>query len=401
MQSISQSILLVLGSLIFALLLSECVLRVLGVQSAVKRFTGQYSVHEMSPNLKLLYKLRPNASNPAHGVLNKINSGGFRDKEYPVQKDPSKYRILFLGDSVVYGYGLSLADTLPKQLEEVFKKSSRPTEVLNFGVSGYEAEQAIEFLKESGLKYHPDMVIVGYTLNDSRYGSMELDKLSELPGNNICEMGTNPLKNGMTFLYDHSKLLAFLDERLHIQRKVKELKSNRSPIRRYIADRNKSIKDSANSDYRQLEASVVADAKKLGVPDHELNNALEMTGLRTTGEIGLSHWNVSKNAFLELQKLSQKHHFKVVVVIFPYLEDLARYPLKSMHVFLKNQFQSMGFTTLDLLEHCQSLTVEERSNLSFDNIHFTPWGSSNAANYIYDEISLIDLKNDSKGVQNG
>ena len=146
------------------------------------------------------------------------------------------------------------------------------------------------------------------------------------------------------------------------------------------------IQDPANSDYRQLEASVVADAKKLGIPDSELSDALEMTGLRTAGEIGLSHWNVSRNAFLELQKLSQKYHFKVVVVIFPYFEDLARYPLKSVHVFLKNQFQSMGFTTLDLLEHCQSLAAEERTNLSSDRIHFTPWGSSNAANYIYNEI---------------
>ena len=230
LKSIFQIILLVAGSLIFAIILGECTLRALGVQSPVKRFTGQYSVHEMSPNLKLLYKLRPNASNPAHGVLNKINSGGFRDREYPVQKDPSEYRILFLGDSVVYGYGLSLADTLPKQLEEVFKKEDRPTEVLNFGVSGYETEQEIEFLKETGLKYQPDMVIVGYTLNDSRYGSLELDKLSELPGNNVLETGTDPLKNYLTFFYDHSRLLSFLDERLQIQHKVKELKSNRSPV---------------------------------------------------------------------------------------------------------------------------------------------------------------------------
>jgi hypothetical protein len=392
---------LVLGSLLFAILLGECALRVLGVQSPVKRFTGQYSVHEMSPNLKLLYKLRPNASNPAHGVLNKINSGGFRDNEYPVQKDPAKYRILFLGDSVVYGYGLSLADTLPKQLEDVFRKNSGASEVLNFGVSGYETEQEIEFLKENGLKYHPDMVIVGYTLNDSRYGSMELDKLSELPGNNVCETGTDSFKNALTFLYDHSRFLSFLDERLHIQRKVKELKSNRSPIRRYIADKNKAIRDPVNSEYRNLEASVVADAQKLGASDSDLKNALEMTGLRTAGDIGLSHWNVSKNAFLEFQKLSQKYHFKAVVVIFPYFKVLARYPLASVHFFLRDQFHSMGFSTIDLLGHCQGLTAEEQCNLSLEGIHFTPWGSSNAANYIYDEISRADIKNDIKGVRNG
>ncbi len=392
LKSVLQIILLVIGSLIFAAILGECFLRVFGIQPAIKRFTGQYSVHEISPNLKLIYKLRPNASNPAHGVLNEINSNGFRDKEYPVQKDPVKYRILFLGDSVVYGYALSLADTLPKQLESIFARNDRLTEVLNFGVSGYETEQEIEFLKENGLQYQPDMVIIGYTLNDSRYGSMELDKLSELPGNNVCEIGTNSLKNALTFMYDHSRLMAFLDEKLRIQRKVKELKSNRSPIRRYIVERSKAIQDPANSDYRRLEDSVVADAKKLGIPDSELNNALEMTGLKTAGEIGLSHWNVSRNAFIELQKLSWEHHFKVVVVIFPYFENLVRYPLNSVHVFLKNQFEPMGFITVDLLEHCQSLTTEERANLSLDRIHFTPWGSANAAKYLYDEISKIEIK---------
>lgn len=132
-----QRIFLVLGTLAFAVLLGEFALRDLGVQSPQKRFAGRYSVHEIIPNVQLLYTPRPNASNPEHGVLNMINSGGFRENEYPIQKNPLKSRILFLGDSLVYGYELSMAITLPKQLDAASREKGHFTLWGSFVVAKY------------------------------------------------------------------------------------------------------------------------------------------------------------------------------------------------------------------------------------------------------------------------
>jgi lysophospholipase L1-like esterase len=386
----AQNILLLLGSLLLAILLAELLLRIFHVDPPQKNFSARYSVHEMSDNLKLLYKLRANASNDALGVLNKINAGGFRDNEYPVQKDPSRKRVVFLGDSVVYGYGVKLEDTLPKQLEGVFKRNDRPIDVLNFGVSGYDSEQEIELLKEKGLKYKPDVVVVGYTLNDVRYASLELDKLSEQLGNNVLETGTNPLKMFLTFFYDHSYLLNFLDRKLKIQKKVKELKSYRLPIRQYIADRNKQMRDPENSDYQQLKNTVRADAVKTGASAEALKNMLEATGLDTNAEIGRSHWNIAKRSFMELKELSREHHFKVVVVIFPYFMELDKYPLKSVHQFLSTEFQSLGFQVIDPLDFCKGAMAQfGEKEISSDRIHLTSRGSELMAGYLYRELSEL------------
>ena len=57
----------------------------------------------------------------------KINSKGLRDNEYPYEKPDDTYRILMLGDSFTFGYGVNIEDTMAKVLEEnlnkkIFKK---------------------------------------------------------------------------------------------------------------------------------------------------------------------------------------------------------------------------------------------------------------------------------------
>lgn len=386
-RAVFQNVALLLLSLCFSLLLLEFAFRLLNIEPLQKKFSARYSVHEMSPNLRLLYKPRKNAENDAYGVLNKINSAGFRDRDFPIQKDPEKKRIIFLGDSVVYGYGIELKDTLPKQLEAVFDKHRKPIEVLNFGVSGYEAEQEVEFFKDSGLIYQPDMVIVGYTLNDVRCASLELDKLSEEAGNNVLESGKNPFKNFLTFLYDYSYLFNFLDRKLKIQKKVKELKSYRTTIRGYVADRNDAVRDAENSDYKQLAGAVRAEARTLSVSDVALSRMLEMTGLETASDIGRSHWGVAKESFLELRKLSEEYGFRVVIVIFPYFGELGKYALTPVHRFLKNEFQLLGFNVIDALGFSREVSLKYGARkISGDGVHLTPLGGSLLASYIFQQL---------------
>jgi len=94
------------------------------------------------------------------------NSAGFRDYEYE-KEHPSTYRIIFLGDSVVAGYGVGLNDTVAKVLERMLTKAQgRKVEVLNLGVSGSNTFTEAKRLEELGLSYKPDMVIIGFHGND-------------------------------------------------------------------------------------------------------------------------------------------------------------------------------------------------------------------------------------------
>jgi lysophospholipase L1-like esterase len=98
----------------------------------------------------------------------KINSEGFRDVEYTIEKPPNTVRIIALGDSFTFGWGLNLSNTYVKVLERKLNEMNATAnfQVMNFGVPGYNTLEEIEFLKQKGLKYKPDIVLVGYTAGD-------------------------------------------------------------------------------------------------------------------------------------------------------------------------------------------------------------------------------------------
>jgi lysophospholipase L1-like esterase len=132
-----------------------------------------------SDNPILFYEPRPGyqgsfEGGPGPGAEIQINSQGFRDREYSPEKDAETFRVAVLGDSIIWGHGLTLEDTFAKQLEQLLvEREERKVEVLNFGVSGYSTQQEVELYRVKASRFHPDLVIVGYCLNDYEESSVE------------------------------------------------------------------------------------------------------------------------------------------------------------------------------------------------------------------------------------
>jgi len=84
-----------------------------------------------------------------------INSAGFRDREFPREKPAGVFRILVVGDSHAFGFGVPLDKHFTKLLEGYFTG----VEVMNLGVSGYGVDQELLFLRDTGFAYHPDLVV--------------------------------------------------------------------------------------------------------------------------------------------------------------------------------------------------------------------------------------------------
>lgn len=127
---------------------------------------GGSILHIRSNNPVLVYELRPNAR---VGNLIYINSYGFRDKEFSKEKDINTFRILVIGDSISFGWGLKIEDTYPKQLEQMLNVQppcNMNYEVLNLSVGGYNALQEAELLKTKALQFYPNLVIIGFCTND-------------------------------------------------------------------------------------------------------------------------------------------------------------------------------------------------------------------------------------------
>lgn len=111
-------------------------------------------------------------------VSYQINPQGFRDREFTQAKPADTLRVVLLGDSVTYGTGVDLKDTLPKQLEREIHAlcPQRRVEVLNFGVYAYNPRQEVALLEYRALAYQPDVVLLVATVTDaSGWGVQEND----------------------------------------------------------------------------------------------------------------------------------------------------------------------------------------------------------------------------------
>ncbi|NMB75667.1 MAG: hypothetical protein GYA21_11135 [Myxococcales bacterium] len=86
----------------------------------------------------------------------RINSRGFRGPEVEIPKPQGVFRILLLGDSRTFGYGVPLE----KHFSSVLQGYFRATEVVNLGVSGYGVDQSLLALRQDGFAYQPDLVVL-------------------------------------------------------------------------------------------------------------------------------------------------------------------------------------------------------------------------------------------------
>jgi lysophospholipase L1-like esterase len=113
------------------------------------------------------WRLRPGVEGRWFGTPVKINAKGLRGPEIDYAKPPGVFRVLYLGDSVTFGFGLAdHAETFPYRVAEVLREHGDAVETVNAGVDGYSPWQERLFLEREGLRYDPDLVVVTFVLND-------------------------------------------------------------------------------------------------------------------------------------------------------------------------------------------------------------------------------------------
>ncbi len=197
------SVLLNIVLLAFAILLGcitmEVALRVIFAHSLdFSMEMWKYAVKLKRPvaNPDLSFAHAPNRSAFLMGVPVSINSEGLRDREFSLEKPPGVYRVMMLGDSTTLGWGVRQEDTAAKFLERKLNEALPPgfsrVEVMNTGVGNYDTVQEVTYYEAIGWKYHPDLVVLVFFINDPEPVPVE--------------------KKG--FLIDRSYLIAFATNRI-------------------------------------------------------------------------------------------------------------------------------------------------------------------------------------------
>jgi hypothetical protein len=160
---LKESFLLVLASVVFASLFGEGIVRLL--------------FPEWAPRTALITKFWhydprygwshvPGASGffQTFGIDTSvaINQKGFRGPEVSYARNTGDKRVLVLGDSFVWGFGVNYEDMFTTRLEKLLSK----TQVVNLGVSGFSTDQELLLYQDEGYKYRADLVIVVVVPND-------------------------------------------------------------------------------------------------------------------------------------------------------------------------------------------------------------------------------------------
>src|SRR5690242_3016135 len=109
---------------------------------------------------------------PEFHVPVRTNGAGFRGPELPGPKAPGVYRIVVLGDSFTWGYGVRERQGYPARLEHRLNRrlaargDGRRVEVVNLGIPGTGPRDYLWHLEHTGLALAPDLVLVGVFAND-------------------------------------------------------------------------------------------------------------------------------------------------------------------------------------------------------------------------------------------
>jgi hypothetical protein len=108
------------------------------------------------------WRHRPGSMTTFKDALVAINSAGLRDDELG-SAGGSAYRILFLGDSQVFGDGVSHAETFVELLQSTLR-----VDAVNAAVIGYGTDQQLLYYERDGHGIHANLTIVGLNAYDLR-----------------------------------------------------------------------------------------------------------------------------------------------------------------------------------------------------------------------------------------
>lgn len=181
-------------SLIFALAACELVIRLTGLGNMTISQGGLYINDRdvgwaCSPDINERFFLPG-----AFDVRVVCNSRGLRDSEKGYEKTPGVRRIVVLGDSFAWGYGVENNEMVSSVLQSLVPGS----ETINFGVKGYSTVQEVLRLETEGLRYDPDLTLLFFCWNDleDNFDDKERSRpVADIEGDDVLRIVNTPVQN--------------------------------------------------------------------------------------------------------------------------------------------------------------------------------------------------------------
>lgn len=148
----------------------------------------------------------------------RTNSRGLRDREYSIEKPNGVTRIVVIGDSFTWGWGVGDQEIYT----EIVEASLKGVEVINLGVTAFDTAQEFRYLEVEGMKYAPDIVLLGFCLNDIFTNDTSWKRPVQEDGG-LMGVDEPLFLKVKRFISTHSALYSFIIERINTNKDLVNL----------------------------------------------------------------------------------------------------------------------------------------------------------------------------------
>ena len=162
-----RNILIIIGNTLFLLILLEFSIHLLAPQVDTKQMLQGDSMaiededlgHRNRPGAELIH------TTPEFEAHYSIDTLGLR-AGYPTTLDSTARKVLLVGDSFTFGYGVDDSHTWASVLEQSWQDQECNVDVLNAGVPGYDTRLELLALADLIEQHQPDLLLLGFLPND-------------------------------------------------------------------------------------------------------------------------------------------------------------------------------------------------------------------------------------------
>ena len=121
------------------------------------------------PDPILKWVMEPDSQEVVFKMPVTVGTQGLRCTDFG-KKSESTFRVLILGDSVVFGYQVTCTESFAGRLGPLLEAAigSGPVEVIAAGVPGYTSYQGLRWLDRWGARTDPDLIVAAFSFNDRR-----------------------------------------------------------------------------------------------------------------------------------------------------------------------------------------------------------------------------------------
>jgi lysophospholipase L1-like esterase len=386
-QAGAKGLLVVAGSLV-AIGLGEIAVRLVLPSPARVSFRNAGDRRAGEPNVFMIptergFRHSPNSEvavqhpvSPQPVTIYQTNSIGYRNPEIGPKQGT---RILFLGDSITLGLALNEPDTFVRRVERLARDQGKDWETINAAVNGLGTNGELAVLNETGLSVDPDIVVLGFYLND----------FLESPG--IYVTSLPGILNQSSLAHQVANVASSL-----LLLSSSEREGQDSPPMLKPPDEIFAWRDEFRQKSTVTGGNPAADAAAIA-----LNQAILKSFEDWGGAFSPHVWSKLEGLLREFARLAREHKFRLVITAFPVRHQveagpLFDYPQQRLHRIS----EQLGVPFLDLLPALRSTHAARQAPpkpLFLDHCHLTPYGSEVVAQEIYRFLERLTERSGQRG----